>query len=146
MAPGLLALRVEGHRHPIQGELNLDQTVRWGPNDFGFDENTILPASLDFPPYVYLHNQRVTSEPLRRQPKQPFPAFLREGPIGADFKMESVLDHLMDQAIGFLENRPSEEAPFFLYVARHPPTNRLPHSRFGVALHWDPTAILYSNR
>jgi len=74
----------------------LDQAVRWSPNDFGFDENTILFASLDFPPYVYLKNQRVTFKPLRRQPKQPFPEVLCEGPIGADFEMESVLDHLMD--------------------------------------------------
>jgi len=125
------ALRPEGHRQPIQGGLDLVQAVRWGPNDFGFDENTILPASLDFPPYVYLQNQRVTSEPFQRQLKQPFPAFLREGPIGADFKMESVLDHLMDQAVGFLENRPSEKAPFFLYVALTSPHKPvLPHSRF----------------
>ena len=91
-----------------------------GANDFGFDENTILPASLDFPPMSTFiiresHPNRCGDNP------QPFPAFLREGPIGADFKMEAVLDHLMDQAIGFLENRPSERPHFLLCRPDIPP-------------------------
>ena len=69
---------------------------------------------LDFPLYVYLENQQVTGLPYKRQAKQPFPAYLCEGPIGSDFVMEDCLDQLTDKAVGFLEQNSESENPFFL--------------------------------
>ena len=123
---GLDFKRLETHT-----SLDFQKPVRWGPNDFGFNESFVIPASLDFPPYVYIKNQQITTVPETIQPKESFPAFLREGPIGTDFIMEDCLDRLTDEVVGFLERNSRSEQPFFLYfpmTAPHKPV--LPHSRF----------------
>ena len=40
--------------------IDFRQPVRNGPNQRGFDYSFIIPASLDFPPYVYIEDGRVT--------------------------------------------------------------------------------------
>ncbi|MDP6466317.1 MAG: arylsulfatase, partial [Pirellulaceae bacterium] len=105
--------------------------VQHGPNDLGFDESLVIPASLDFPPYVYIRNGKVTDQNTVIQNKQPFPKFLREGPRANDLVMEEVLDHLTEQAGNFIRREAKTDAPFFLYVpltAPHKPV--LPHPRF----------------
>ncbi len=102
-----------------------------GAHTRGFDYSFIIPASLDFPPYVYIENGSVTGQPDRVQEAQGFPAFLRRGPIGSDFDMEECLDHLVGKAADYVRSRKDEEEPFFLYVpltAPHKPV--LPHRRF----------------
>jgi len=42
-------------------EIDLTRPVDDGPNRRGFDFSYIIPASLDFPPYVYIHNGRITA-------------------------------------------------------------------------------------
>ncbi len=123
---GLDFKRLETHT-----SIDYKMPVRWGPNDFGFNESFVIPASLDFPPYVYIKNQQITTVPETIQPKEGFPAYLREGPIGTDFIMEDCLDRLTDEVVGFLERNSHSEQPFFLYfpmTAPHKPV--LPHSRF----------------
>jgi arylsulfatase A-like enzyme len=105
--------------------------VEHSPNDLGFDDSLIIPASLDFPPYVYIRNGKVTDQNTVVQEKQPFPKFLRAGPRANDLVMEEVLDHLTDQAGEFIRREAKTDAPFFLYVpltAPHKPV--LPHPRF----------------
>jgi arylsulfatase A len=124
-------LGLDFHRLTNHEDIDYTQPVQWGPNDFGFEYSYIIPASLDFPPYVYLENQQVTGLPDKRQPKQPFPAFLREGPIGSDFDMENCLDQLTSKAMSFLAKCSKSKNPFFLYMpltAPHKPV--LPHFRF----------------
>ncbi len=102
-----------------------------GPHTRGFDHSYIIPASLDFPPYVYIENGSVTGVPDRTQPAQPFPAFLRKGPIGSDFEMENCPDRLLEETTDYLESRRGSEDPFFLYfplTAPHKPV--WPHPRF----------------
>ena len=103
-----------------------------GAHTRGFGFSFIIPASLDFPPYVYIKNGSVTAVPDRTQPGVSFPGFLRKGPIGADFFMENALDHLVDQAVVFLRSRKGGDGkPFFLYLpltSPHKPV--LPHPRF----------------
>ncbi len=104
-----------------------------GPHTRGFGYSFIIPASLDFPPYVYIRDGAVTATPDREQPAVRFPGFLRKGPIGADFVMEDALDKIADTAAGFIGGRgASNEEPFFLYVpltSPHKPV--LPHPRFA---------------
>lgn len=96
-----------------------------GPNDLGFGWSKIIPASLDFPPYVYIQNHRVTGLPNRTQEKQGFPQYLRKGELGSDFDMEGCMDHLVETAAGFItEASKKDDAPFFLYfplTAPHKP-------------------------
>lgn len=62
------------------GEIDVTASVDDGPIRRGFDFSYIIPASLDFSPYVYIHNGRITdTQPRRirdinnetRSPRQP---------------------------------------------------------------------------
>jgi arylsulfatase A-like enzyme len=113
------------------GAIDFAQPVRDGPNAFGFDASYIIPASLDFPPYVYLRDGTVTAPAVVEQPRQPFPAFLRQGPRAPDLVMEEVLDHLTDRAVAAVHERAAAGGPFFLYFALPAPHKPvLPHPRF----------------
>jgi arylsulfatase A-like enzyme len=111
--------------------LDFSKPVEDNPGTRGFDDSYIIPASLDFPPYVYIENGRVTNPVTVEQPAQKFPAFLRKGPRSVDLVMEDCLDDLLLQATNFIRRRSGQEQPFFLYFplgAPHKPV--LPHSRF----------------
>jgi arylsulfatase A len=105
--------------------IDFQKPLDHGPNDLGFGWSKIIPASLDFPPYVYIQNHRVTGLPDRTQEKQGFPQFLRQGELGSDFDMEGCLDHLAETAAGFIsEASKKDDSPFFLYfplTAPHKP-------------------------
>ena len=113
------------------GAIQYDLPVGSPPNDYGFDHSYIIPASLDFPPYVYVEDGAVTDPRVVEQPGQRFPAFLRKGPRAEDLVMEEVLGHLVDHACGVVRERARSAAPFFLYLplpAPHKPV--LPHPDF----------------
>ena len=112
--------------------LDFTKPILDGPNRRGFHDSLVIPASLDFPPYVYIRNTTITSANTLTQPAVKFPGFLRRGPRGRDLVMADCLDHLKQQAITFLDQRAREpDTPFFLYfplTAPHKPV--LPHPRF----------------
>ncbi|MFN3240741.1 MAG: sulfatase family protein [Planctomycetota bacterium] len=113
------------------GDIRFERPVGDPPNVHGFDHSYIIPASLDFPPYVYVEDGRVTDPRVVEQPGQRFPAFLRKGPRAQDLVMEEVLGHLVDHACGVVRERAATEQPFFLYLplpAPHKPV--LPHPEF----------------
>ena len=113
------------------GEIEFDQPVGAAPNEYGFNHSYIIPASLDFPPYVYIDDGRVTDPRVVDQPQQRFPAFLRKGPRAPDLVMEEVLGGLVDHACEVVRARSRTEQPFFLYLplpAPHKPV--LPHRDF----------------
>jgi arylsulfatase A len=102
-----------------------------GPTHHGFERYFGVAASLDMPPYVFVEDDRFRELPTVRQPQQPFPHFVREGPRSLDFRLDSALDDLTREAVAFLEEAAEGEAPFFLYfplTAPHKPT--LPHEHF----------------
>lgn len=110
--------------------IDFGRGVSDGPHTRGFDFSFIIPASLDFPPYVYIRNGQVTRHTVL-QSAQAFPAFMRHGPIGVDLDPEKTLDDLLVEALGYLRERARHEEPFFLYVpltAPHKPV--LPARRF----------------
>ena len=112
-------------------EFDFSQPVSDNPNTHGFDFSYVIPASLDFPPYIYIRDGAITAFPSITQPAQRFPAFLREGPRGPDLVMEECLDHLLSQAVSYIGRQSKADQPFFLYfplTAPHKPT--LPHPRF----------------
>jgi arylsulfatase A-like enzyme len=111
--------------------LDFSKPVMDHPGTRGFDYSYIIPASLDFPPYVYIENGRVTNPSTVEQAAQKFPAFLRSGPRSKDLVMEDCLDDLLTQATDFIRRRSTHRQPFLLYFplgAPHKPV--LPHSRF----------------
>ena len=115
----------------VDDEIDFTQQVSGIPNEHGFDTSFIIPASLDFPPYVFLRDGIVTAEVTSEQPGQGFPAYLRKGPIADDLVMDDALDRIIDEANAWIRIQASAEAPFFLYLpltAPHKPV--LPHARF----------------
>ena len=121
-------------RDGAKGKQDFDYTkpLTNGAHTHGFGFSHIIPASLDFPPYVFIRDGKVTAPPDREQPAVGFPGFLRKGPIGADFKMEDALDNIADTAVDYLGTRSLDSTgPFFLYLpltSPHKPV--LPHPRF----------------
>lgn len=113
------------------GKILFAQPVGSPPNAYGFDHSYIIPASLDFPPYVYVRDGRVLDPDVVAQPRQRFPAFLRDGRRSRTLVMTDVLDHLVEHACSVVQQRAQTQQPFFLYLplpAPHKPV--LPHARF----------------
>ncbi len=112
-------------------EFDFSKPVSNGPHTHGFDYSYIIPASLDFPPYVYIEAGKITEFPKLSQNAQRFPAFLRQGERSPDFVMEDVLDNLRSHVTALISLQAKEEKPFFIYfplTAPHKPV--LPHPRF----------------
>ena len=112
-------------------KLDFSKPVRNGPPQRGFDYSYIIPASLDFPPYVYIENGKATNAETVIQKGVGFPGFLREGPRSKDLVMENCLDDLLKQATRYIHQQSQTDQPFFLYFplpAPHKPV--IPHSRF----------------
>ncbi|MCA8955074.1 MAG: arylsulfatase [Planctomycetes bacterium] len=119
-----------GWPRTASGTIDFTRPVDDAPNRLGFASSFVIPASLDFPPYVFLRDGRVTDPHIVEQPAQRFPAFLRRGPRARDLVMEDVLDRLVEQAVHTLRSR-SLDRPFFLYLALSAPHKPvLPHPRF----------------
>lgn len=113
------------------GEWDWTKPVDYSPNDVGFDYSLVIPASLDFPPYVYVENHEITGIPNRNHPGSKFPVFLRAGELGSDFSPVDCLDELTERAAEYIHEQAKTDDPFFLYfplTAPHKPV--LPHPRF----------------
>ncbi len=113
------------------GEWDWSKRLDYSPVDVGFDYSYVIPASLDFPPYVYVEGHEITGKPDRIQPAQPFPAYLRKGELGSDFSMIDCLDQLAAKGSDYIRKEAKREKPFFLYfplTAPHKPA--MPHTRF----------------
>jgi len=111
-------------------DIDFTQGVDDGPHTRGFDFSFAIPASLDFPPYVYIRNGQITRNVVH-QSAVSFPGFLRAGPIARDLNPEDTLDDLAAEAVAYIHERARRASPFFLYfplTAPHKPT--LPHRRF----------------
>ena len=107
------------------------QQLDYSPIDAGFNRSLVIPASLDFPPYVYIDGHKITGQPNRTQPAIKFPAFLRKGELGSDFSIVDCLDELTKQTGNHIRARAKSDKPFFVYfplTAPHKPV--MPHPRF----------------
>ena len=98
------------------GEFDFEEPIDDGPHTHGFDESYIIPASLDFPPYVYIRDGEITGFPLGEQSGMEFPRFMRAGELASDFDPADVLDELIRQATGFIQRQASDGSPFLLYL------------------------------
>ncbi len=98
------------------GDFDFNGPISDGPHTHGFDESLIIPASLDFPPYVYIRNGEITGLPLGEQPALKFPRFMRPGELARDLDPVQVLDDLAKEAAGFIARQARKREPFLLYV------------------------------
>ena len=116
----------------VDGEIDFEQSVGGVPNINGFEHSFIIPASLDFPPYVFIENGEVTAPVTEQQPAQGFPAFLRKGPIADDLNMELAQDRIVQECADWIRAAAETETPFFAYLpltAPHKPVLPAPRYR-----------------
>lgn len=108
--------------------------IKNGPKACGFDYFYGITASLDFPPYVFVENDRFTEAATGHFKGSAFPAYLRAGEIGPSFKHIEVLDSLAARAAAYIEERAeaADKKPFFLYLpltSPHKPVMPAPRFR-----------------
>jgi arylsulfatase A len=101
-----------------------------GPTALGFDEFFGISASLDMPPYIYIHNDRTVGVPTTEK------TYIRKGPAHRDFDAADVLPDLTRKAVetidaqgrGAAKSRP----PLFLYFPMTAPhTPIVPEASFA---------------
>lgn len=112
-------------------QLRLEEPLSHHPGSVGFDHSFIIPASLDFPPYVYFRDGSATTTETVQQDAVKFPAFTRRGPRATDFDLRGCLDRLTEEAVTVIGEMKESEQPMFLYfplTAPHKPV--LPAERF----------------
>lgn len=113
------------------GKNDFSKPLTYSPVDHGFQASYIIPASLDFPPYVYIDGHEITEFPSIEEPASPFPDYWRNGERSPGFKFETSLHDLTEVAVGVISDRAKSEKPFFLYfplTAPHKPVT--PHPDF----------------
>ena len=118
---------------PMKGrnELELSGRVENGPLVNGFDRYYGITASLDFPPYVYIDDDKIDAKAVEVKPKRDFPEYLRAGETGTEFVHEKVLDELTEITVDYIKKQAKTGQPFFIYMplpAPHKPV--LPEKRF----------------
>ena len=118
--------------HGGENDLDLSKPLTHHPGTVGFEHSFVIPASLDFPPYVYFRNGRPTTTEVVPQDKKAFPPFMRAGPRATDFDMQGCLDRLTDEACEIIQAMKQNDKPTFLYfplTAPHKPV--LPNETFA---------------
>lgn len=112
-------------------DIDFTRPILHGPTTNGFDYSFCIPASLDFAPYVYVENNRVTAVPNRVVDAKEGMLLMRQGPTGADFEHRDVLPKLTEKAVAYINERGKSKKPFFLYFALTAPhTPILPSKEF----------------
>jgi len=94
--------------------------LRHPPASLGFDYYYGISASLDMPPYVYIHNDRFVGVPTATR------TYIRKGLATEDFEAVDVLPTLTAKAVEYIGQRakdaaPGENKPFFLYMPLNAP-------------------------
>ena len=94
--------------------VNAAATIQNGPLEYGFDHFYGISASLDFPPYLFIENDKFDGAADKIFAASGFPKYIRKGEGNASFVHEDCLDIITDKATGFIEQH--KDSPFFLYV------------------------------
>ncbi|MCD0458216.1 sulfatase family protein [Roseiconus lacunae] len=102
--------------HGGPDDLDLSKPLSHHPGTVGFQESLVIPASLDFPPYVYFRNGNATTTQTIVEPKRGFPQYLRQGPRAKDFDIQGCLDRLIEETVEVVETMKSSDQPTLLYL------------------------------
>lgn len=109
-------------------KIDFSQPAKGGPEGAGFDYSFILPASLDFQPYMYLENNLAVEAPTAYTEGNALDAipwatgaFWRKGQMAPSFSFEGVLPTFTTKAVEFIEKQKDADNPFFLYFPMNAP-------------------------
>jgi arylsulfatase A-like enzyme len=96
-------------------DVDYTQPITGGPNALGFDEYFGIAASLDMPPFVFIHNDHTVGLPTVKK------KWVREGPAAPDFEAVNVLPTITDHAVAFIDEQSKAHKPFFVYFPLNAP-------------------------
>lgn len=128
----------------VEKHIDFTKPFSKGPINRGFDYFYGINASLDFPPYVFSENNKVTEIPLenfkRKGPDKSNPDWKkdfdkkqkmqRSGVISSNFDASETLLKLTEHSIDYILKQDNKK-PYFLYVALTAPhTPVLPRNEF----------------
>lgn len=109
-------------------KIDFSQPAKGGPEGAGFDYSFILPASLDFEPYMYLENNLAVEAPTDSTDGNALDAeiwatgaFWRPGKMAPSFSFEGVLPTFTQKAVEYIEEQKDSPKPFFLYFPMNAP-------------------------
>ncbi|WP_443939826.1 sulfatase family protein [Pedobacter sp. MW01-1-1] len=120
-----------GWQKDAAGKIDFNKQLTNGPTSIGFDYFYGITASLDIPPYFYIHNDKITATKIDTIKGTSGQGFWREGPIGNDFKHEEVLPRFGEKACEYIQTQAKADKPFFLYLPLPSPhTPMLPSKDF----------------
>lgn len=108
--------------------IDFNQPAKGGPIGAGFEYSYILPASLDFQPYMYLENNLAVEAPTAftegnglNSEMYAVGAFWRPGQMAPSFSFEGVLPTFTKKALDFIDKQKDSDKPFFLYFPMSAP-------------------------
>ena len=99
-----------------------NKKIPGGPLSIGFD-SYFGDGTINFPPYAWIENDRVTEAPTLtlQHPKEEFALEgnweLRPGPAVKDWDFYKVLPTVTSSAVTFIKDQEKAKKPFFLYMA-----------------------------
>ena len=103
------------------GDFDWSRPIPGGPCDHGFD-TYFGDDVINFPPYTWIENDRVTAAPDTMLVPDAVPTNpaegrweCRPGPARRDWDFHRVLPTLTDRAVAFVRGRRDDPRPFFLY-------------------------------
>jgi arylsulfatase A-like enzyme len=143
--------KIEGFHNDIpESEAKIDFTkpIKLGPANFGFDYWYGIPASWDFPPYIFIENDMLTEQPTRKaggwvgdiypgytkesivKHKKEVPVAIWRPGIAGSFKPQDAISVVKSRTVDYIKNY-NEEKPLFLYVSfTAPHTPIVPGDKF----------------
>ncbi len=100
-------------------EVDFTKKVTNSPSGLGFDYYYGFCGSLDMPPYVWVENDKVVTQPTKTTVNGGM-GFWRKGLTSEDFVHEEVLQDVTDKTIDYIKERTatkkSRKEPFFVYL------------------------------
>lgn len=105
------------------GNTNIEWEVPFpqSPNDLGFEYFYGVAASADMAPYIYIENRKFAGryDTIKGNAKYMNvnqEKFFRAGPASYSFDPTTILPHLKEKAVEYIQNQ-STDNPFFLYFS-----------------------------
>ncbi|MEX0775829.1 MAG: arylsulfatase [Phycisphaeraceae bacterium] len=117
--------------------VDFDRPITGGPTTHGFDHYFGIDVP-NQPPYTFINDDRVTQQPTDhfdvagKDKERAAEMFVRQsGPMVQGWRFDQVLPTLTEKAVGYIDQRAKEQAPFFLYFALTTPHEPVaPSERF----------------
>ena len=104
-----------GFQKDSENNYDLTKPLSSSPNNNGFNYSFVVPASLDFEPYIYVRNHEVVDTDFDSVQTTKFPYFWRKGIKSKSLEFDQVLDDLLIEAKDFIIRESKNKSPFFLY-------------------------------